>query len=115
MAFPVRLQIEGHATADANGNATVTLPVGSVPPWQVWHIDQLGISLSSGSGVAVLSHGPTISAPITVDHTQLAQDNRTSPAGWDLLAGEVCTVSFSKLRPGIRCSVTLRGTQEQMQ
>lgn len=113
MVVPARLQEEQHATVAADGTASVRF--GNVPPHAVWHVDQLSISLSTGTGVAILTHGPTISAPIDLDTTHLAQSNRTSPANWDLLPGESATVTFQKCRTGARVSATLRGNQEQWQ
>lgn len=105
----IRLQLEAHATADANGNATVRF--GNAPPFCRWIVEQLSISLSRGTGVAVVTHGPTISAPLDIDNTHLSQANRTSPTGWELLPGESCTISFSLVQVGAIVSATLRGRQ----
>jgi hypothetical protein len=110
-----RLQLETHATSDANGNVTLHLPpVGGVPPHAIWHVDQVTISLSHGSGQCVLSHGPTIASPIDIDSTKLAQSNQTSPGGYDLMAGESITLTFSLLTPNTTtASGILRCRQEQ--
>lgn len=105
----VRLHLEAHATVGAAG--TATLRFGNAPPFWRWVVEQLSIALSRGTGLAVVTHGPTINAPIDLDVTHLSQANRTSPAGWELLPGESCVISFSLIQVGAVVSATLRGRQ----
>lgn len=104
-----RLQEIGIATASAARTASVV--IGPVPVHCKWLVDQVSIQLSTGTGLAQMNHGANTTAPILLDATQLAAQNRTSPPSLELYPGEVFSVTFSKLAAGAGVTVSMRGRQ----
>lgn len=114
MALDVRRRVHEIATAAASATGAATVAFGPVPVHCQWIVDELTTSLSKGTGTVVVNHGPNANAPITVDSTRIANQNRSAPPGLVLYPGEMLSLTFgalSAVAPVCVVTVTLRGRQ----